>query len=137
HEEAGVLLAELEQHLARPDATALADTGDATDLSRRQLGEHLVAAAQVRVCHRGLRRAGSRHDGSVTIHPRVADRRTPLPWPQSQLAAAPPALPRSACRLNARGGADVPSTPRRRLQAELAGPARDRADCAENSRGTR
>src|SRR5437867_4507690 len=51
HEEAGVLLAELEQHLARADLAALADAGDPIDLSLRQLGEHLVATFGVHLCH--------------------------------------------------------------------------------------
>ena len=51
HEEPGVLLPELEQHLARADAASFADTGDPADLGRSQLGEHLVAAVDVRVCH--------------------------------------------------------------------------------------
>src|SRR5438876_733242 len=51
HEEAGVLLAELVQHLARADAASRADAGDPADLSRRQLGEHLVAALDVHLCH--------------------------------------------------------------------------------------
>src|SRR5258705_2470365 len=58
HEEAGVLLPELEQHLARADAATLADRGDPFDLSRGQPGEHLVATAQVRVCHDVAGRAG-------------------------------------------------------------------------------
>lgn len=53
HEEAGVLFPQLEQQLTRTDAAALADRGDSADLSRSQPGKHLVAAAQVRVCHAG------------------------------------------------------------------------------------
>src|SRR5262249_39836605 len=50
-EEAGILLAELEQHVARADVPPLADTGDSADLSRRQLRKHLVAALDVHLCH--------------------------------------------------------------------------------------
>ena len=44
HEEARVLLAHLDQHLARADVAAVPDAGDALDLRRRQLGEHLGGA---------------------------------------------------------------------------------------------
>ncbi len=51
HEEAGVLLAELEEHLARANAASRSDAGDPADLSGRQLGEHLIAALDVHLCH--------------------------------------------------------------------------------------
>ena len=62
HEEPGVLLSELEEHLARADAASLPDSRDPADLSRGQPGEHLVAPVDVRVCH---------VLGSITIHPRA------------------------------------------------------------------
>ena len=52
HEEAGVLLSNLEQDLAGAHAASLAHTGDPAELRRSQLGEHLVAAVHVRVGHR-------------------------------------------------------------------------------------
>ena len=52
HEEAGVLLSNLEQDLAGAHAASLAHTGDPAELSRRQPGEHLVAAVHARVGHR-------------------------------------------------------------------------------------
>src|SRR2546421_1119381 len=51
HEEAGVLLPNLEQHLAGAHAASLAHTGDPAELRRRQLGEHLAASVHRPVGH--------------------------------------------------------------------------------------
>src|SRR5260370_114469 len=52
HDEARVLLPELEQHLARADAASLADSGHPSDLSGSELRKHLAAAVHVPVGHR-------------------------------------------------------------------------------------
>jgi len=52
HEEPGVLLADVEQHLARRDLEPFADRGDARDLCLRQLGKQLRRARHHRVGHR-------------------------------------------------------------------------------------
>src|SRR5207247_6406687 len=71
-EEARVLLAELEQHLAGADAPSLAERGDAAHLRRRQPGKHLVTTIQVGVGH-VVGRAGSLPTWRAnTIHPRAA-----------------------------------------------------------------
>ena len=99
-EEAGVLLAELEQHLAGAEAPSLAERGDAGELRRREPGEHLIAAAQIRVTHvigGGAAPAAAR---SFTIHPRICvrvDNHPTLPvmtawlgslrrWPRTELS---------------------------------------------------
>ena len=51
HEEARVLLAELEQPIAGAHLTALADTPDALELRRRQPGKHFGSAVDVGITH--------------------------------------------------------------------------------------